>query len=286
LGDTPIAVLTPKTGGVDIFYVHTDHLNTPRKITRPSDNKLRWTYNPDPFGNGVPNQNPQSLGNFTYNLRFPGQYADSETGLRYNYFRDYDSATGRYVESDPIGLAGGRNTYAYAGDSPTLHADPSGLAYFAYRPIAGVGFMVLCRFFGTCQFAHEQLFFEDGQFQTNLGFFKVSSGVGEVRPDPNVAGYVRQDGGYNDCVMREAVKRVMPMGYDLLCSNCQDWAAAVRVQYAIAAEDPEVKQKCGCSNQRTQTAPDPWKVPTFDPNATGAGATTLLELLIGVVILL
>lgn len=57
---------------------------------------------------------------------FPGQYYDSETGLHYNYFRDYDPSTGRYIESDPIGLAGGLNTYTYAGGNPLIYADPTG----------------------------------------------------------------------------------------------------------------------------------------------------------------
>jgi RHS repeat-associated protein len=128
LGDTPVATIRPKTGGVDIFYVHTDHLNTPRKVTRPSDNKLRWRWDPTPFGTGAPNDNPESLGVFGYNLRFPGQYYDTESGLHYNYFRDYDPSTGRYVESDPIGLGGGLNTYGYVGGNPLSAVDPWGLA--------------------------------------------------------------------------------------------------------------------------------------------------------------
>jgi RHS repeat-associated protein len=138
LGDTPVATIRPKTGGVDIFYVHADHLNTPRKVTRPSDNKLRWRWDPTPFGTATPNQNPQNLGAFGYNLRFPGQYYDAESGLNYNYFRDYDPQTGRYVQSDPIGLEGGINTYNYALANPVRFIDPDGKN--AAVGILGVGY--------------------------------------------------------------------------------------------------------------------------------------------------
>jgi RHS repeat-associated protein len=61
------------------------------------------------------------------NLRFAGQYYDKETNLHYNYFRDYDPSIGRYVSSDPIGLAGGINTYLYAEANPLSYTDPLGL---------------------------------------------------------------------------------------------------------------------------------------------------------------
>jgi RHS repeat-associated protein len=125
LGDIPVATIRPGTP-VQIFYVHTDHLNTPRIVTRPSDNKKRWLWDNDTFGTNAPNNNPEALGAFTYNLRFPGQVFDGQAGLHYNYFRDYDSAIGRYVESDPIGLDGGVNTYWYADADPASKNDPTG----------------------------------------------------------------------------------------------------------------------------------------------------------------
>jgi RHS repeat-associated protein len=64
---------------------------------------------------------------FPYNIRFPGQYYQAETGLNQNYFRDYDPQVGRYGESDPIGLKAGINTYAYVGDDPVNLLDPLGL---------------------------------------------------------------------------------------------------------------------------------------------------------------
>jgi RHS repeat-associated protein len=132
MGDTPVATLRPNgstgcTSTVCVFYVHTDHLGTPRKITRPSDNGLMWRWDPDTFGSLAPNSNPAGLGTFTYNLRFSGQYSLNESGLYYNYFRDYDPQTGRYIESDPIGLAAGINPYAYASGNPISRTDPFGL---------------------------------------------------------------------------------------------------------------------------------------------------------------
>lgn len=82
-----------------------------------------WRWDHDAFGNGL----PTSTGKFTYNLRFPGQYYDAETGLHHNNARDYNPVTGRYIQSDPIGLTAGNNTYTYVGNNPILFFDLIGL---------------------------------------------------------------------------------------------------------------------------------------------------------------
>lgn len=129
LGETPVATLRPAAGsGIDIYYVHSDHLNTPRRVTRASDNALVWRWTSDPYGVGFVDQDPAGTGTlFTYHLRFPGQYYDTETARNYNMARDYNPALGRYVESDPVGLKAGINTCSYANGSPVLNADRSGL---------------------------------------------------------------------------------------------------------------------------------------------------------------
>lgn len=134
LNDIPVATIRTDQGGsgVGVFYVHTDHLNAPTKVTRPTDNAVIWRWDHDPYGNGMPNQDPDGNGlQLTMNLRFPGQYYDSETGLLYNWNRYYDPSTGRYIESDPIGLYGGSfSTYSYANNNPVSFTDPTGLAAF------------------------------------------------------------------------------------------------------------------------------------------------------------
>jgi RHS repeat-associated protein len=117
-----------------VYYVHADHLNTPRLVVDTAGQK-RWRWLAEPFGTTVPEDNPAGLGAFVQNLRFPGQYADQESGLSYNYFRDYDASIGRYVQSDPIGLAGGINTYSYVYGNPLTYVDPDGLDAMVLSPL-------------------------------------------------------------------------------------------------------------------------------------------------------
>jgi RHS repeat-associated protein len=126
LGTQPVAILRGTTASPSVFYVYADHLDTPRLVTNTS-NQARWRWDSAPFGDIPPNENPAGLGVFTLNLRFPGQYFDKETGLAYNGARDYDPGTGRYIQSDPIGLRGGLNTYLYVDGNPVSYSDPEGL---------------------------------------------------------------------------------------------------------------------------------------------------------------
>jgi RHS repeat-associated protein len=143
---------------VDIYYLHPDHLGTPRVMTRSfaiggaitgsnAINKQVWHWYSDPFGtsgqtstggsaNSAPNKNPQlvtgtaaqiAAASQEQNLRMPGQYEDQETKKFYNYFRTLDPSIGRYDSSDPIGLRAGVNTFGYVAQSPIGFRDRLGL---------------------------------------------------------------------------------------------------------------------------------------------------------------
>ncbi|WP_442965695.1 RHS repeat domain-containing protein [Ramlibacter sp. Leaf400] len=130
----PIAVIVNGSK----FAVHADHLNTPRRLTNEQGQAVwQWAYSAfgdegptlaanrfarDGEGAGTTNIPP-----ITYNLRYPGQYADAESGLHYNYFRSYDPSGGGYTQPDPIGLAGGWNQYRYVDNNPLNWIDPEGL---------------------------------------------------------------------------------------------------------------------------------------------------------------
>jgi RHS repeat-associated protein len=123
----PVAV-TINAATAQMYYIHTDHLNTPRMIVDQAGIPRWISDNAEPFGSTPPNNDPDADGiTFEFNIRFPGQLFDGETAVSQNHFRDYDSGIGRYVESDPIGLAGGVNTYAYVRGNPIASFDLHGL---------------------------------------------------------------------------------------------------------------------------------------------------------------
>lgn len=128
LGDLPVGLLAGATK--QLHYIEPDHLGTPRVVIEPQRNLAVWAWDlkSEAFGNSPPHQDPDGDGTaFVLDMRHPGQRYDAASGLNYNYFRDYQADTGRYLESDPIGLSGGINTYAYVSGNPISFADPSGL---------------------------------------------------------------------------------------------------------------------------------------------------------------
>jgi len=111
----------PSGPGSQCGLIHNDHLATPQKMT-DSSGTVVWSADYKPFGEAT-----VTVSTITNNLRFPGQYYDAETGLNYNYYRDYNPVIGRYIESDPIGLQGGLNIFGYGQNNPITKMDFWGL---------------------------------------------------------------------------------------------------------------------------------------------------------------
>jgi RHS repeat-associated protein len=107
-GYAPLAIASAPTGGTaQLIWVHSNHMGVPLTYTNNTGAEVT----------------PPS---FTQSA-FPGQMK-TLPDLYYNRYRDYDPSTGRYIQADPIGLAGDPNPYAYAMNNPLRYSDPEGLA--------------------------------------------------------------------------------------------------------------------------------------------------------------
>jgi RHS repeat-associated protein len=234
-------------GGAKIYYLHADHLNTPRLVTDET-NTVVWRNQPlgEPFGMGLPEEDPDKDGQtFILNLRFPGQYGDRESNLNYNYFRDYDPDTGRYVQSDPIGLRGGVNTYGYVKGNPLRYSDPLGLyTYMCTKPLHGLGPDWGPRLYPTSKWNplptyHQFLCFNDGEHEPECGGLDRTGGALWSDGKPSVDTYPKnqpEDGQckqvddrkcVDHCVLRN-IRNLKRPGYGIgpqrYPGDCQEWA--------------------------------------------------------------
>ncbi|WP_238935197.1 DUF4329 domain-containing protein [Xanthomonas citri] len=127
LDDLPVGLLANAN---KLHYIEPDHLGSPRVVIDPTRDVAVWTWSlkGEAFGNTAPHQDPDGDGAaLVLDMRFPGQRFDAASGLNQNYFRDYEAATGRYGQSDPIGFRGGIGTYVYGRSSPFRWSDKLGL---------------------------------------------------------------------------------------------------------------------------------------------------------------
>lgn len=110
----------------EIYFAATDQLGTATALIKASG-QIVWKAEKTAFGKTTVTADTSNSGNpVAFNLRFPGQYEDAETGLHYNWHRYYDAGLGRYLSEDPFGLAAGLNVYRYALDNPLRFFDPTG----------------------------------------------------------------------------------------------------------------------------------------------------------------
>ncbi|WP_347485307.1 RHS repeat-associated core domain-containing protein [Vandammella animalimorsus] len=210
-------------------YIHSDHLGTPQIATDKNGNQT-WAQVSEAFGKATISANAST----EINIRFPGQYYDKETGTHYNFHRDYDPSTGRYLQSDPIGLGDGGNYYIYAKQMVLKMYDSKGL-YSACR---------------NCKPRTDEECCRD-----NYGkFFGPSTGNdgivmccdGRKVPCASMGSYSDPDAReiYYECIMRHEIKHLPDSDCGAMGCGDKDWPAGSSNQDASECRAYGVSASC------------------------------------------
>ena len=181
LNGRPIAEVNPTNG--KLYFTHTDRLGTPQALT-DSTQAVAWYTTYQPFGATNAIMGPLLV----QSLRLPGQQFDPESGFDHNGFRDYAPMLTRYLQTDPIGLGGGMNTYAYTLGNPLNYIDPRGLCGLTLNLGLDLAFVGLEGFTaGTGTYLH---FGNDVPFLWDVGDYTQTGPAGGVNSSVGLTGGV------------------------------------------------------------------------------------------------
>ena len=250
-----------------LYYLHADHLGRPQFATDPSG-AVVWDMGEGvtPFGDSV-----NLAGAFAQQLMFPGQYADLETGgqgddviLSHNWHRTYDPTLGRYLQSDPIGLAGGLNRYAYVGGNPVGAVDPTGELFFL-APVFIYGGAVFTGLgiYQTSRDVTAAIMGERNQYGNRFNCYNyekiIRSGAGALNPLKKVGGALDNLGAF-------ALIKTTPFAFggpkaarrDLLKRVIGDTIANAAISYVDKATGAlgnlNFNDNCECQNEPPLTS--------------------------------